>query len=311
MLRTLAATTFAALLLLAPAADAKSPPFTLAVIGDTPYGAAQLAAFPNDIADINADPDVRTVIHLGDIKNGSSRCSDDYFEQIRSDFAGFEDPLVYTPGDNEWTDCHRASNGGYLPTERLAKIRELFFSDRLHGVARQRSPFIENQRFTQADTVFVTLNIPGSDNDRVPWFGAAETQQQKDAQAREVRTRTAADLTWLDAAFQQAEDQDAAAVVIGEQADMWDPEAAAAGQLSGYDPFKAALSEHAREFGRPVLLLEGDSHHYLTDHPLADAPNVTRIVVQGSDSAPHEWLRLHVDPKAPGVFSWENVPFSP
>ena len=56
---------------------------------------------------------VSLVMHLGDIKNGSSVCSTEYFEQIRNDFDGFEDPFVYTPGDNEWTDCHRANNGAY------------------------------------------------------------------------------------------------------------------------------------------------------------------------------------------------------
>jgi hypothetical protein len=80
---------------------------TYAVIGDTPYGSTQVANFPNDVADINADPAVALGIHLGDIKNGSSRCDTSYFEQIRADFDLFQDPLVYTPGDNEWTDCHR------------------------------------------------------------------------------------------------------------------------------------------------------------------------------------------------------------
>jgi hypothetical protein len=40
---------------------------TLAVIGDIPYGAAQIAAFPAEIGQINADPAVRRVIHLGDV----------------------------------------------------------------------------------------------------------------------------------------------------------------------------------------------------------------------------------------------------
>src|SRR6476659_452420 len=74
--------------------------YTLAIIGDTPYGAAQITNFPNDIAEINAAPKVRLVVHLGDIKNGSSQCTDDYFQSIRSSFDTFKDSLVYTPGDN-------------------------------------------------------------------------------------------------------------------------------------------------------------------------------------------------------------------
>src|SRR4051794_41637577 len=103
-----------ALLVSAPLAVAASPA-TLAVIGDTPYGQPQIDQFPGDVAEINADPAVSRVIHLADIKNGSSRCDTSYFRLVRSDFDGFADPLVYTPGDNEWTDCYRANNGGYQP----------------------------------------------------------------------------------------------------------------------------------------------------------------------------------------------------
>ena len=83
-----------------------------------------------------------------------------------------------------------------------------------------------------------------------------------------------------------------------------------------------------RRFGRafrgPVLLFNGDSHKFVDDHPLADparpqnksiygiaedVPNLRRITVNGSTTPCHEWLRLHVDPRASGVFSYERVPF--
>ena len=62
-------------------------------------------------------------MHLGDIKNGSSRCDDSYFAQIAAGFSSLTIPLIFTPGDNEWTDCHRANNGAYDPLERLAALR--------------------------------------------------------------------------------------------------------------------------------------------------------------------------------------------
>jgi hypothetical protein len=103
---------------------------TYAVIGDFPYGPEKRAEMPGLIAMINADPAVERVVHLGDIKAGSnSDCSDAYFADIRAQFDTFDDPLVYTPGDNEWTDCHVASknNGLYTPTERLVAVRNVFF----------------------------------------------------------------------------------------------------------------------------------------------------------------------------------------
>lgn len=54
-------------------------------------------------------------------------CSDEYFQKIKGYFDKFADPLVRTVGDDEWTGCHRANDGGYNPFERLAKIRQVFF----------------------------------------------------------------------------------------------------------------------------------------------------------------------------------------
>ena len=64
-----------------------------------------------------------------------------------------------------------------------------------------------------------------------------------------------------------------------------------------------ALADSVVKFGRQVLLLNGDSLFFETDHPLADpnsvtgqihhtqpVPNLRRITVQGSDNAPGEWL---------------------
>ncbi len=51
-------------------------------------------------------------------------------------------------------------------------------------------------------------------------------------------------------------------------------------------------------------LSSGDPVHGVT----TPVPNLTRIVVQGSTTAPlTEWLRLHVDPAATPPFSWTRI----
>ena len=47
------------------------------------------------------------------------------------------------------------------------------------------------------------------------------------------------------------------------------------------------------------------THDDVVDQPFGEAENLTRIVVEGETIA--EWLRLHIDPRAPQVFSWERV----
>ncbi|MGH2840560.1 MAG: metallophosphoesterase [Solirubrobacteraceae bacterium] len=331
MKRNLLAICLAAALLATPVAVAggrhgdpgPSKPLTLAVIGDIPYGEPQITNFPAELGEISADPQVRRVIHLGDIKNGSSRCDTSYFQARLDDFNSADDPFLYTPGDNEWTDCHRANNGGYEPPERLRTLRALFFDEPGRTLGRQRAKveyqshrYPENVLWTSAGVPFGLVHVVGSNDNQLRWFGdrrdasgelVPETPAETGLRVREYVAREAAALRWIDRIFDEAEDEGAPAVVIGMQADMWDGDAAI---QTAYVPIKAVLADRAARFGKPVLLLQGDSHEFLINTVPGQPDNLTRIVVQGSTSEPHEWLRLRVDPSAPGVFSCERVVFA-
>ena len=326
-------------------------PLTVAVFGDWPYTTV-IAKAPQLLTSVNTDPDVRLVIHVGDIHSGSQPCTGAGLNPIPADsnptynqtifniFQQFTDPFVYTPGDNEWTDCHKTKEfSSGAPLNELAAVRSLFFpnpgmalgsagtegkevdsqANEFEGEFPTDGQFVENVMWRQSQVVFVTLNIPGSNNDGLPWSGSFLNE---DARKKEVTERNAANLRWLDRAFHDG--KKAAAMVIALQANMWDPEALATGGdgLNNYDPFVQALANHAVAFGRPVLLFNGDSHVYGTDHPLADAgsatglihqtqavPNLTRITVQGSTNTPNEWIKLRIDPSSADVFTWSNVPY--
>jgi hypothetical protein len=325
--------------------------FTLAVLGDWPYGPVLFNAAQLLIDSVNSDPTVSLVLHVGDIHSGSQPCTGaglnpvpagslpGYNQDVFGFFERFMPPFVYTPGDNEWTDCHKAKEfSSGAPLNELAAVRSLFFPypgftlgghkkhvsnqatefDRKHPGDAQ---FVENVMWEQGRVVFVTLNLPGSNNDGLIW---TKPFTNESARAAEAAERTLADIRWLDAAFDRAEEEHAKAMVIGLQADMWDPAAVIAGGdgLGNYTIFVHELAQRSLRFGRPVLLINGDSHVFGADQPLAKpnsatgiihgteaVPNLTRITVQGSTSAPAEWLRLTVDPASPQVFSWENVPY--
>jgi hypothetical protein len=295
---------------------------TYAIIGDTPYGAAQLAEFPRLVAALNADPDVELTVHLGDIKDGASLCSDAYFAGMRANFDALADPLVLTPGDNDWTDCHRPAAGGSIPTERLTAFRSVFYPRPRQSLGQRRksletqadrpgfATFVENRLWKAQKVVFATVHVVGSNNDLVPWFGAAETPAQQGERLAEYAARLEATLAWLDRTFAFAADEDARGVVVAMQADMWFSTAL------GFTEIVQRLADRASAFGKPVLLLEGDSHRFLVDRPLAAgspfhavttaAPNLTRIVVEGQTAA--EWLKLRIDPNAAQLFTWTRVP---
>jgi hypothetical protein len=324
------------LLALAPvaataSASAAAKPYTLAVIGDTPYDDAQLAAFPKLVDDIDADRNVRTVVHLGDMKSGQP-CTDAFYASRRTLYDTFAEPFVFTPGDNDWTDCHRSQFGAFVPTERLDSLRRIFYPrpDRALGgspALRLRpqsrdarfSAYVENVMWSRARAVFATIDVPGSNNDLVPWFVdtrvtpvAPETAQNTALRTAEFERRMAANLAWLDRAFAVARRDRARGVVIAMQANMWVKRLEASADVSGFDALVRRIATRARQFRGEVLVLQGDTHEYLTDRPLkagspehgvtTRAPNVRRVVVQGETSS--EWLRLRVSPGAKKLFSW-------
>jgi len=215
---------------------------TLAVFGDWPYSQALLDAAPLLLDSINSDPQVRLVMHVGDIHSGSMQCTSDWNQGIFDLFQQFKDPFVYTPGDNEWTDCHRPVEGNKNPLTELENVRNLFFPDpgyTLGGRKKQvlsqaevddpahasDAQFVENVIWQESQIVFVTLNVPGSNNGTVPWSAPYNTAADKAAQALAVADRTAADIRWLEQAFALAEKNGAVAILIGIQANMWDPAA--------------------------------------------------------------------------------------
>jgi hypothetical protein len=319
--------------------------FSYAIIGDRPYGATKLAEMPSLIAQINGDPTVSLVIHVGDIEAGSKTgCLDTYFSSIKDLFDTFEDPLVYTPGDNEWVDCHLylKSNGLNTPTERLQAIRALFFQtpgqtlglNPRHMASQASDPvdsaYVENVTWTEGNVVFATVNIQGSNNDLAPWFLDPATDMPANyldypSQADEFAARAKADSTWIAQAFDRATRTSARGLVLAFQADMWDP---AEPTLSGFDKLVEQIGTLAAAFGRPVLLLEGDSHVWRIDAPFTTgavvtptstlfsalhpstpvAPNVTRHVVDGS-SSPTSYTRLTINPgRNKDLFTLTRVP---
>lgn len=323
-------------------------PITIAVIGDWPYNKNLLDNAHLLTDSVNADATVSQLIHVGDIHAGSMPCTSadilppipesnpGYNQKVYFQFQQFNKPVIYTPGDNEWADCHKSKQlKSGDPLKELASLRSLFFAKPGFTLGKEKqvmsqaqyfdpayptdAKFVENVMWKQGKVVFVTLNIPGSNNDTLPWTGSFDNPT---AQNQEVAERTSADIRWLEAAFDMAKEMHARAVVISTQADMWDPEAVTAGELTDYTPIVQKLADLVQDFGRPVLLLNGDSHVYGSDQPLANpnsatgvihhtqaVPNLTRITVQGSTTAPSEWLRLTIDPSKAQPFSWTNVAY--
>lgn len=295
-----------ALLTGAPPATAAQPALTFALIGDTPYDTVQRLRFPALVDEINADPAVRMVLHAGDVKSGSSTCSNLRYADLVRLYNTFADPFVLTPGDNEWTDCHRVAAGGYLPIERLVALRKYFFP--VPGMSLGQNPapvldqpsvqpqhadYVENVAFERNDVLFATVHVVGSENDLAPWDELAGGDLPR-LRLAEFASRRAANLDWINAAFARAEADGSAGVLLMLQAEPTDSQ--------GFGAERALILQRAADFGRPVLLVHGDEHVYEMEPGYGGVPNLTRLETFGDTAT--KWLRVTVDPSSPAVFSW-------
>jgi hypothetical protein len=296
-----------------------------ALIGDTPYAAYQLAQVDQLIREIN-DSRAEFTVHVGDIKSGSTLCSDELLGQRFMQLQQLKNALVYTPGDNEWTDCHRRNAGMYEPLERLAKLRSLFFARPTSTTGRRPfrvypqsadaryARFVENSFFVRSNVVFATVHVVGSNNGLALWDGIGETATApRQDRLDEVKARTDAALAWIDFAFSEAERRGAAGVFLAMQADPAFEQAQGSDLRNGFDELLARIGQRSIEFARPVVLAHGDSHLFRVDKPLTAPttdPNIesaarrledfTRVETFG-DGEVH-WIEVEVDPKTPEVF---------
>ncbi len=301
MLRAL---TLAAVCALAPAAASADEPVRFAVFGDiqeeTDLGHAKDMAL---VERINAaQPDF--TVFVGDIQGGGP-CTDQQRDEAAEIFAAVEGPLVFTPGDNAWTDCLLVGKGDFNPLERLAKLREVLVPEGQSlgqtpmPLVQQEGEYRENARWTAGDVVFVTLHMPGGNNGVYPDAYAFE----------EFERRNAANLEWLQAAYDEVTATNAIGLVVlfhgnpGWDEIYW--------RASAYRDFKALLANEGAQLGVPILAVHGDTHRFTVDKPLAfsdgrtRADHVTRLEVFGSPE--RGFVLVTADPKNPEVFAFTAV----
>lgn len=300
------------LFVLTAGAASADKPFTFVALGDMPYGkpAKVYPPFKALIGQINALKPAFTV-HVGDTKSGSTHCSDKMLLDQLDFMNSFDAPLVYTPGDNEWTDCHRKKAGRFDPIERLAFLRKHYFSrgpqsfgkapmklERQSDLMKEFAGYPENARFVKEGVHFITAHVVGSNNNF----------EVRDRRAvREFFARDKANVAWLNAGFEGAVAAKAKALVLVIHADMFKPgffkpkKEAFIGS-SGFKKFGEALIKASAVFKKPVLLIYGDTHVYDIMRPFRKkAPNVVALQVFGAKHM--HAVKVMVDTGTSGVFA--------
>jgi hypothetical protein len=304
-----------------PAAGQSKQTFSFAVIGDIGYFPQEEVGVEHLWADLNHEESVAFVVHVGDLALPRFACTDDVLQRRLGQFRNSEHPLIYTPGDNDWTDCHEPAVKAGDPLARLKRVRELFFVDE-KSLGHQQLPltrqsqtgdgtfinFDENAQWDFGGVTFTTLHVVGSNN------GLGQSPEG-DAEYSE---RNNANLAWLKEAFRHADEMDSHAIVILQQANIF-PDFSPAPTIeqgaSGISKIRELLEAEVKTFGKPVLLVHGDTHYFRIDNPLAPRAkrgelgvpaleNFTRIETFGTPY--NHWVQVHVDSADPGVFSFRS-----
>ena len=290
-----------ALLTFLATANAQDSEFRFLATGDLPYSSDQETRYRRFLKQSESE-DFTFIMHVGDFKAQGVPCSNEEFSKIRDLFRAYPKPVVYTPGDNEWTDCRGV---GVDPVERLEQLRELFFKDpktlrldQLHSHHQNRGPkhatYIENYRFSKSGVLFIVAHVVGSGNN----YQANDSRSMN-----EFNSRSAANLAFLKDSFAEAIATDALAVAVVIHANP-DFEKGAG---EGFKDFLAAMRGFLSEYHKPVVCIHGDSHYYRIDKPFKDKAghtymHFTRMEVFGSPNV--AGVAVSVNPKDPQVFSY-------
>ena len=312
--------------------DGDHDTYAIGLWGDLPYNDVQATTgVPNLINDMNSQRLAFTV-HDGDLKAGSgisgsstpTVCSDAMYEQALLYLSKLQAPAMFTPGDNDWTDCDRPANGGFSPIERLNHERALFFATPFslgqHKLRQEvaPAPYVENRRWNYRGVMYVTLNVQGSCNN------LCDTGPDP----AEFAARNVANIAWLHDLFAKAKAAGVAAVMIVAQADpgfdLSDPTRTSTRNPrtlvetdalpDGFADYLIALRNEVIAFQRPVAYVHGDSHYFRIDRPFLDSvgrrlENFTRVETFGdnaqNDNNDVQWLKVFVDPDSREVFSYQ------
>ena len=263
-----------ALALIAGLAQAQTAArFSFAIVGDAPYYDFEETVFAQMLEEINQQ-DLAFVVHVGDIKSGRSPCSDELYEQRMRLFQASRHPFILVPGDNDWTDCYRKPAGAYDPLERLDRLRQVFYADDMSlgknqaklerqsddpNTAAAFRAYRENVRWVVGGVLFIGLNIPGSNDNygRTPQMDAEHAQRGR------------ANAAWLAQGVDLAKKNGYAALFIIIQAnpDFDLSYLRRVNRVDGYAPVNKEKLAHTLAFGRPVVLVHGDTHRYRVDQP--------------------------------------------
>lgn len=298
-------------------------------LGDMPYYKFQFPVYETLIKNINAtNPSL--IIHTGDATHPGD-CTNKTIDRGYNFMNSFDAPVLFTLGDNDWTDCPKKD---YNSIERLNYYRKTYFNSNITLGSKPVEVFNqneigypENMRLLKDNIGFVTVHVTRAINHAIP----LEPDLRK-----EFFSRNEANLLWLKNSFLEFNDTDA--IVVTLHANMFESQRLPLKMLIhkiyknkklllNYDtyiklfrtlfgspnykfklPYRdigRTIQKLSSEFKKPVLLLHGDTHFHRITKPLKNFPYLHVIETFGNPNI--KAIEIAVQPKSKNPFKVKQI----
>ena len=226
---------------------------TFSAMGDVPYAPREDVLLRRQISELPVDTEF--VIHVGDIKTGTTPCDEAVYNKVSGMLSQSAAPVFIIPGDNEWNDCMQPAQAWELWDKYFMRFERRW---------RHQLPVFrqlereENFSFVKGGVLFLGLNIVGGRvHDTAEW-----------------KQRHADGLDWVQRNLRHSGAHVSSVVIFGH-----------ALPAEKHNDFFGPFNTEARRFKKPILYLHGDGHRWILDHPF-EAKNILRVQVDQGGAAP-------------------------
>ena len=260
---------------------AQNAPITFSATGDIPYGSSEVPVLLQQLADHNLYSTSEFMIHLGDLKSGSSSCSEDKYIDFASYMQELAVPVYLIPGDNEYNDCNNPTQAWSFWETHLS-----YFENHFCGapVTERQSVRQENFAFVEKGVLFIGINLVGG------------TVQSSSEWAQRMQD----DIDWIDDQFQTHGASVRTAVIF----------AHAGPGRSAHDLFFDQFDVSAAAFNKPILFLHADGHTWINDFPFSNN-DIMRVQIDAGGDAPPLQVTVTTDDSSPStLFLFDRDPFN-
>jgi len=255
---------------------ARQETLVFSVMGDVPRQAWEDTLIQAQILAHNKTSAAEFMLHVGDIKTGSSPCDEQVYAKVAGYLKTLNVPVFIVPGDNEWNDCADPQQAWIYWQQYFSGFERNWSRE---WKVQHQAAHSENVAWMRRNVLMIGINLVGGRiHDQAAWQKMMET----------------ADI-WIRAQFEAHRDKVYAAVVFAQ-----------AHPNKKHQWFMERFLNQVKSFAKPVLYLHGDGHRWLYEKNWL-VPNLTRIQVdQGARAVP---LEIQVSMRSDSTFAYNRTAF--